>query len=263
MTPTMTTLELLNTSVLMPDLTIGQAIDIATIQQKYNERRLSALIGHITDNPSLAGSLTVQERYYFLLNHRDLSNHNYTGDAGGVDSTRFVVETLISEIPDSYVVGEITVQHLRGAHACVIEGLCENVFDWLCGQMACQLYGNLASTIGGDIEGFDWDQLPLDATENAIGKIVKERFELIGALNINQFNDLVHAFNLGNIQLAHLVELSCDMDGLTLLEQGGDQAGQPSRFHTLGHIQGTAARIIDRIAERRTNDDGTRQNELA
>lgn len=257
--PTMTSIELLNTSVLMPDLTIGQAIDIANIQQRHNEQRISALIGHISGNASLAATLTVQERYFFLLNHRDLSDHSYATTG---NSEPFFIDTIQSEVIDEVVVGTITVQHLRGAHACVIEGLCEDLYDWICGQIACQLYGDLSSAIGGENPSFKWDQIPLDANSSDIEAIIKTRFELISDLTTDQFNELVFAFDSGCQQLMHFVQISCDMDGLTLIKQGGEKAGQPSRFHALSHLQGTAARIIERIAIGRHDDNGTRQDEL-
>lgn len=255
--------QLLNCEITLLDLDIGQAIDIAQIPQEYNERRISALISHITDDPMLAASLTVEERYYLLLNHQAVSDHGYKEDSANQD---YFIDTLQSEVPESYQIGDMHIQHLRGAHACVLEGLCENVFEWLCGQMACQLYGDLASVVGGSDENLMWDQVLSTSTDNEITKIVNDRYEVIkklSATSSSAFNELANAYNKGSAQLMHFVEMGCDNEGLTLIKQGGAGVVEPARFLALSHLSGTAARIAECVTKRRDGHDGTRQNEPA
>lgn len=255
--------QLLNCEITLLDLDIGQAIDIAQIPQEYNERRISALIGHITDDPKLAASLTVQERYYLLLSHQGVSDHGYNDDSSNQD---YLIDTIQSEIPDNYKIGEMHIQHLRGAHACVLEGLCENLFDWLCGQMACQLYGDLRSIVGGSDKNLMWDQVLHTATDNEITKIVTDRYEVIkklSATSSSAFNELASAYDKGCVQLMHFVEMGCDNEGLTVIKQGGAGTVEPARFLALGHLSGTAARIAECVTKRRDGNGGTRQNEPA
>lgn len=252
--------QLLNRELTLPDLTIGQAIDIAQIPQEYNEKRLSALIGHMSGDPLLAATLTVQERYYLLLSYQAVSSHSYSDESSIED---YSIETLQSEIPDAHQIGDIHVQHLRGAHVCVLEGLCENVFDWLCGQIACQLYGDLTSVLGDVADSLTWDQALSTLTDNELSSMVKERYEFIKGLSANTaFNDLVETYHKAVFHLEHFVELGCDNQGLTLIKQGGAGTVEPARFLTLDHLQGAAARIAKCVNERRYDHDGTRQNEL-
>lgn len=252
--------QLLDRELTLPDLTIGQAIDIAQIPQEYNEKRISALIGHISGTTTLAASLTVQERYYVLLSHQAVSDHGYSDDGANND---YFIETIQSEIPESHQIGEIHIQHLRGAHVCVLEGLCENVFDWLCGQIACQMYGDLTHVLGDVSDNLIWDQVTTALSDNEMTKIITERYEAIKGLSANTaFNDLFDAFNRGAAALAHFVELGCDNQGLTLIKQGGAGTIEPARFLALDHLRGTAATIAKCVTERRYDHGGTRQNEL-
>lgn len=252
------TLQLLHQEIVMPDLTIGQAMDIAHIPQEYNEKRLSSLIGHISDDITLAGKLTAQERYYFLLNHQSISDHDH---AQSRSNDSYYIPTIPLEVPENNEIAGLFAQHLRGAHTCIIEGLCENVFEWLCAQMACQLYGDLTAAIGASDSDLQWDVCDISLGETRISQMIQERVEQIkklSATNTNQFDDLVNAYSQAIQPLAHFVDLGCDNTGLTVMKQGGDGDNMPARFLTLDHLQGAAARIAECLAERRDGDGGTR-----
>ena len=245
MTTTLT-IQLLNESVSLPDLSIGDAIEIAQIPSEFNEKRLSALIGHLSGNAELAGRLTAQERYYILLNHQATTSHKYNADEAGAND-EYMITTIQSDVPSEAQVGELIVNHLRGAHVVVLEGICENVADWLIGQMACQLSGNLASAIGGD--DVVWEPIPPTMTDSEINAVVQERFSFISSLSATgKFNDLVETYSNGAHQLTHFVRLGSDNKGLTVIKTGGDGAIEPSRFHTLDHLSGAAARLATCLA---------------
>ena len=245
MTTTLT-IQLLNENVSLPDLSIGDAIDIAHIPSEFNEKRLSALIGHLSGDSALAGRLTAQERYYILLNHQATTSHKYNADDAGAND-EYMFETIQSDVPSEVQVGELTINHLLGAHVVVLEGICENVADWLIGQMACQLSGNLASIIGG--EDVVWEPIPPTMTDSEINAVIQERFAFINQLSATRkFNDLFDAYGNGVHQLAHFVTLGSDNKGLTVSKIGGDGAMEPSRFHTLDHLSGAAARLAECLA---------------
>lgn len=240
------TIQLLNESLSLPDLSIGGAIDIAHIPPEFNEKRLSALIGHLSGDAALAGRLTAQERYYILLNHQATTSHKYNADDAGAND-EYMFETIQSDVPSEVQVGELTINHLLGAHVVVLEGICENVADWLMGQIACQLSGNLASIIGG--EDVVWEPMPPTMTDSEINAAIQERFNFINKLSAtSKFNDLVDAYSTGTRQLAHFVRLGNDNKGLTVNKVGGDGAMEPSRFHTLDHLSGAAARLAECLA---------------
>lgn len=237
-------LQLLSSNVSLPDLSIGQAIDIAHIPQEFNEKRLSAMIGHLSGDHELAGRLTAQERYYILLNHQATAQHQYSADSAGVNDEYFI-DTVQADVPPHAQVGDMTINHLRGAHVVVLEGICENVADWLSGQMACQLSGDLSFFIGGEAGEFKWGELPASMSDTEINQVIQERVKVINDLSISQFNDLVNGYNDGVRQLAHFVALGSDNQGLTLCKQGGDGVIEPARFLTLDHLSGAAARIAE------------------
>jgi hypothetical protein len=234
------TLQLLQGNLSLPDLTIGQAIDIAHIPQEFNEKRLSAMITHLSGDADLAGRISAQERYYILLSHQAVTQHRYNDDNIIED---YLIETVQSDVPASYQVGDMVVQHLLGAHVVVLEGVCENVYEWLCGQMACQLTGDLSCLIGGEDAAMNWQHLPATMTDAELNQAIQERVRLIGELTTDQFNDLVSGYNAGVVQLAHFVALGSENKGLTIIKQGGDGINEPARFLTLDHLHGAAAQL--------------------
>lgn len=238
--------QLLETSVLLPDLQIGQAMDIAKIPVAFNEKRLSAMISHLTDDPILAGKLTAQERYLILLNHQSISQSQHS-DTGDIE--RYVIPTVQADVPQRHQVGDMYVNHLLGAHVVVLEGICENVYDWIIGQMACQLSGDISSVVGGDSDNLKWDILTADMSDNEINEVIQKRSEIIDELGANgNFNILHDAYSIGVDALSHFLILGCENKGLTVISQGGDGTGEPSRFLTLDGLQGIARVIAECIA---------------
>lgn len=238
--------QLLETNVLLPDLQIGQAMDIAKIPVAFNEKRLSAMISHLTGNPSLAGKLTAQERYFVLLNHQAISQSQHIGDS---DIERYVIPTVQADVPQRHQVGDMYVNHLLGAHVVVLEGICENVYDWIVGQMACQLSGDISSVIGGDSDDLKWDVIDAGMTDNEINEAIQGRIEFIETLGANDdFNILHDAYSIGVDALSHFLILGCENKGLTVISQGGDGSNEPSRFLTLDSLQGVARVIAECVA---------------
>lgn len=238
-------LQLLNEKVFLPDLTIGQAMDIAKIPEHYNEKRISGLISHLTGDNTLADRLTVQERYYFLLNHQSVSDNKYSLSG---DNSDYFIPTVESEVLSEYLDPQtkIGVQHLRGKHACLLETLCENVFDWLAGSMACQLYGELSAIVGGDVT---WEALGVDATDSKVNEIIQDRFKFINDLPEYAFNKLVSHYTLLSDRLTHYLITGIDNTGITILSaKGGAGEHEAARFLALAHLQDTARQLAKFIA---------------
>lgn len=242
-------LQLLNDKVPLPDLTIGQAMDIAKIPERFNEKRISALITHLSGDPDLAGRLTVQERYYYLLNQQMLADNKYSEQG---DQHRYILPTVESEVASGFDHPdlEVSIQHLRGAHVCVLEAQCENIYDWLRGQMACQLYGSLPIN---DKEGepIEWHPIDYKATENEISSDMQERVEQIEGLPEHVFNYLVDIYSSMLYPLVHYVDISNDDQGITLLTVDTEGLGdpEPARFLALAALRGTAKRLAELVTE--------------
>lgn len=238
--------QLLNNSVLLPDLQIGQAMDVAKIPAQFNEKRLSAMITHLTDDPAMAGKLTAQERYFILLSHQAVSQSQHS-DTNDID--QYAIPTVQSDVPIRHQVGGMYVNHLLGAHVVVLEGICENVYDWIVGQMACQLSGDIASVIGGDSDDLKWEVITHDMSDNEINALIQDRIKFIEKLNANgNFDTLYNSYSLGVDALSHFLVLGCENRGLTVIGQGGDGNNEPSRFLTLDGLQGIARIIAECLA---------------
>jgi len=237
-------LQLLEHVVPIPDLTIGQAMDIAKIPERFNEKRISALITLLTGYQGLADQLTVQERYYFLLNQQALSQNKYSAES---NLSEYVVETVESMVPKENLdeTTGIGVQHIRGAHVCLLEAICENLFDWTCGLMACQLFGNLSSIVGGDMV---WDKLDISLTQNELSKQILARAETLSNLSEFDFNNLAELFDTLILNLSHYVFTSIDNKGITVI---GEVAGEymPARFQALFELRGHARQLARYIVE--------------
>ncbi len=264
-------LELLKSKIPLHDLTIGQAMDIAKIPPIYNEKRISALITHIVDDSDLASYLTVQERYYILLNHLSLSNNKYI-DVDSDYSEFFIGNKgKIKHNEKIELQQELFINHLLGSHIEVIEMQAEeNTFDYIAGAMACQLSGNLAKVLqfDNDIEQWQWQTLDVKFLEKSnseqLTDILIERFRLIENLDSYQFNLLCDAYYLGVEQLQHFVEPYFFYDGIALLsqdEQGGAGEKMPVRFHSLTFLRGTAGHIAEYVVKRYDVDNGAWQHE--
>lgn len=247
MNNTMKTVTLLKHTLPLNDLAIGQAIDIAkSFPESRNEARIGALIGHVTGDSTLARSLTVNERYYFLLRHQAAIQNPYTASTFDIDD--YVRQSVQSDVPEKAAITDAAyVGHLYGAHVQVLEQKCENAADWLNGQMICQLYGDISSILGGD-DDIHWDKIPATASEEEINKAIEERLPMLNKLSANnQYNDLALAFMDTYSQLDHFVTLGLGTDGLLVHGADDTQGGagiKPRRFLCLSAIGGIAGKII-------------------
>jgi|GEM_PF-1692077 len=257
-----TTLRLLNDrEITLPELNYEQAIDISKIPPEFNEKRISAMIAHLSGDAKLAASLTVQERYFILLNHHAITESEFIGQVGQGYLKDYTKNTIEREIPATTAVGELVVSHLYGAHACVIESLAENVADWVAAQMACQISGNVAYFTGG--EAMIWEPVTPFMSDTEINEKIQERFAFISSLSVSKFNNLANVFNMALIDLEHFLNIGFDNDGITIVPQGGAGDNSPARFCALECLHGVIERLSECVAGRRFHNDGTRENELA
>lgn len=203
--------KLRNKSVFLRELTIGQAIEIAKIPESMNEARLTSFIGFVCDEDAFG--LTVQERYFILLNYLTMAQNDYVLN---IDDDRYFLPVLTAD--DEVSVDGLVVRQMTGRQAMVLETKCENIFEWLCGQMACQLVGEVGAYVG--VDETSWEALPDE--EYGIDEMVAKRFEWIHNLTQEQFDKLAAVYFAGVDKLAHLVQIGFDNQGLTLLSVGGD-----------------------------------------
>ncbi|GAA0319179.1 hypothetical protein [Psychrobacter aestuarii] len=250
MNESMKTVTLLKHTLPLNDLSIGQAIDIAkSYPESYNEARISALIGHVVQDSSIARSLTASERYCFLLHHQHATQGLDSANYFNIDD--YLLPTVQADVPSRIgVTDSAYVQHLYGAHVEVLEQKCENAADWFNGQMICQLYGNISSIFGGD-EQMEWKQIPPTASKEEINQAIEARLPTLDALSANgAYNDLTAVFANANTRLDHFISLGSGPDGLLVheLTDGNEQEDvslTARRFLCLSAIDGIAGQLIE------------------
>lgn len=239
----------LRSQEIMPQpLQIGQVMDIAKIPQEMHELRLSAFINYICQTSNdLTDQLTVQERYYILLNYLVLSNNDYMMD--GTEVSDYLAQNLTA--PDTVTINGVNFQQLRGYHATFLQGKCENIYDWIVGQIALQMFGDVTSL-------FDKSQNPTpivwqQATtknHNQLNELFNERFAVINTMLESDFDELHQLFCMAADELSHLVSLSTDNEGFVLKANkdekntgGGDD--RFARFRPIDAVSRTTKRIIE------------------
>ena len=232
-------IQLLNRQVFIQENTLEKTMEVARIPESLNEARLSSFIAFITGDNNLAGALTIQERYFILLNYLALSASNYSAVG---DYSEFFIEQQTA--PDFVESNGIYVGHLYGSQVMQLEHSCENTYDWLCGQIAMQCYGDMSKIFGS---GVVWEKIE-SFEKDYLSKTLQSRFEMIGQLGDSSpcFPLLVSAHEAGCLALNHLVETNIDKKGIVLKSQnpGGDANKCFARFRALNHVHPIIKQLI-------------------
>lgn len=238
-------IQLRKEAVYLNAITIGEIMEIAKIPEALNELRINSFIGFTTKDNTLARRLTVQERYFILLNWLMVSESSYSMD--GDMSEFFIPEN--TDIPEFFEQDGVYVHHLLGSHVTALQHKCENAYEWLACQMACQLSGDLTAITKSDVP-LIWEALNTD-NDNDISTIIQQRFDVIAGLLDSDFANLHKLYSLGDYQLRHLVQPNLDNDGITLaniVAKGGDSEYEAVRFRPLAGISDIARQLADCFA---------------
>ena len=110
--------------------------------------------------------------------------------------------------------------------------------------MAMQLYGDMTEYLSDTKEqGILWSQL---TTENPgeLSAAFADRFKQINSMTESKFERLYAVFCAGADNLAHLVDISVDKDGIILNSTGGDD-DRAARFRAVQSLSGATQRIIE------------------
>lgn len=234
-------IQLRHEAIFIKELTIGEIMQIAKIPEALNEMRISSFISFATKDNTLAGRLTVQERYFILLNWLAISDSAYSMD--GDTSEYFIAEN--KNIPDFFETEGVYTHHLLGQHVSALQRKCENAYEWLTCQMACQLSGDMTAILSSGLP-IIWAPLTSD-NDNEIDEVITQRFTEIEALTDVQFNKLYQIFAMGTHHLRHLVDISLDNKGITLVK-GGDGEYEAVRFRPLAGVSDIARQLAECFA---------------
>lgn len=199
---------------LMRELTFNSAIRIAKTASDKIEQRLTVFLQDILADTELPLKMTVQERYFLLLNYLNVQQGTI------LDVQQDVSSYLITDSKawqTEYTRAAITVRQLTGYDAELLEKHCTNIADWMAASMAIQLFDA------------DSEMPPLahnDMSEEERQQRFFERLEFFKDLTVSGFERYYALLQVGNAQMESLVRLSYDSQGIVL--RGADDA--PCRF---------------------------------
>lgn len=197
------------------EVTFNEALKVAAIDHKLNEKRITSFLGHALGNFQLPLTMSAQERYFLMIKY--VQNQTNTLFSTDTDlSNCFKVQMgWMSEVSD---VG-VTVRQVSGSEAEYLEAHCVNAAEWIACLLAFQIkYENHEHL----------EQFP---DRNAIDQVYKQQFtqrlSYLKALPQSEFNLIYLDYLKLNSQLFTHIDLSVNNEGF-VVQRGADDA--PIRF---------------------------------
>jgi len=219
----------------MDELTVGQIIGIAKMDQKRLEQQLSAFLVHAMQDSQLPYTMTGQQRYYFLLQYLAAQRNNDLSPDVNVN------DYLIAEDKPWQLqtqVDEISVRQLNGTELEALELIATGLDEWIMGAMALQI------SFGDE---FPYMQ-PITNRRHA-GNVIKSRFEQLSALSQDRFNELYAKYEKAEEQLSSLLHIGFDGSDVVIFKADGGSDSEPARFQCDSAFYGFAKQIFTAMAE--------------
>lgn len=197
------------------EITFNDALKVAAIDPKLNEKRITLFLSHALQNQQLPLMMTAQERYFLMIKY--VQNQTNTLFSSDIDLSNCFKENSpwIDEVSE---VG-VTVRQLDGSEAEYLEAHCMNAAEWIACLLAFQIKYENHEHLG---------QFP---DRNAIDQVYKQQFtQRLGYLKTlpqSEFNLIYLDYLKLNSQLFTHLELSVNNEGF-VVQRGADDA--PIRF---------------------------------
>lgn len=222
-------------NITMRELKIGQALSLAKMDAKKMEQQLSSFLRYALDDEDLPYSMTVQQRYYCLLQYLGAQKDNDL--AVGVNVNDYLIGedkawTLTTQV------GEISVRQLTGLEVEALEMIAEGLDDWLVGAMALQI------SLGDELPYIQ----PLTDRRHA-SKVIKTRYETLMSFGQERINELYEAYAQAEEQLSSLVYVGYDNDGVVLFDTKGGSTSEPARFQCDTTFYGFTKQLFSALVE--------------
>lgn len=214
------------------ELTLGQAIEIAKISHGKHEKKISAILAAILNNPTLPYEMTLQERHYLLMKYVESKNDIFDF---GLDFKAFEKDKTPK---DSVTVGRFTFRHLNGFECEAIEEYATCHLDWIMACIALQASGE---HIGGVVPSHD-----VKFAKNVIESRVAE----LKALDLDTSEELLGNFFVSIGGLNHLIDYGFDDEGI-LVKGGTDE--NSVRFCTISTVPRIIAEVLSSLTDKSTN----------
>lgn len=197
---------------LMREMSGDQALALANMSIELHEHRLTAFLGSVLNDLNIPYTLTVQERYYLLIQY--LSAQIDTDLETKTDYSKYV------QMPDkqwhpSYQIEEITVHQLKGFQAELLQECSEDISDWVFGCMCLQ------------IECPELGLLPNSDNKTEWAQLLHDRLPRLLKLPQSEIARLHQLYSVATAQMCFYVNYTFDGNGIVCLG-GADDA--PMRF---------------------------------
>lgn len=254
--------------VQLRELTIGQAIKIASIPAHLEESSCTKFLEYATDSVKVnatsslsemggvdkedvsnPASWTIQERVmavcHYLASTAEDGNPNFkVGDGNYMDYLDATMESAVTPFSVGSIGGdEWFIKHMTGGMAETIEKLSgeidgiSNKLHWIVGGMACQLARNGESV--PDHSNSDFDQF------------IADRMKIILEFPETEFESLMLSYLAGREKLHHLFTTAFSDEGgivaLPIKKEGGEAVNlPPARFP----VHSCLSRLANELAKR-------------
>ena len=234
-------LRLQTQTIQMQELTIGQALSIATMPVHLMEASTTAFLRYATEAAERVDPIfwTVEERMMGVAHYlAAMSDGNPDFAIGDGKFSDFLIpddKPRQSMIDAGDVAGDSWhVRPLTGILSDSIERLASSGIGgfsgtayWTTARMACQMFRNV-------------EVIPDESTQSGeLDLWLSDRLKIIGAFPESDFMHLLVAFESARPALTHLFSVTSDDVGLVALPKGG--AGSPARFSVRSCIGNWAA----------------------
>lgn len=183
-----------------------------------------------------------------LLNYLTVSQSHY------MHNENILPYLIESKHCDDFVpVGNVYVKPIFGNEISTLQKVCENAYEWLAGQMAFGIYGDVGDYFASN-EPMIWADTRL-MNDNELDDELKNRFEVIHQLPQSQFETLYELYEQGQSQLSHLVDVGNDNHGITLVgknlhkQKKEDSDFIIARFHPFKAVSGITGELIFAVSE--------------
>lgn len=218
----------------MVELSIGQALSLAKIDQTKKEQILSAFLSFVLKDSEKPYSMTVQQRYYCLLQYLGAQVRNDLSPDVNVNDYLISQDKAWTE---SVSLDDVSFRQLNGTEIEALELIATNVDDWLIGAMALQV----------TCEGLPYI-MPLNDRRHA-AKVVKNRYDLLMTFDQDEIDKLYQKFLQAEEQLSSFVYVGYDKEGVVLYEAEGGNDSIPARFQCHSALFGLTKQLFSAMVE--------------
>jgi hypothetical protein len=231
----------------MVEFSIGQALSLAKIDSSKKEQQLSAFLSFVLNDAAKPYSMTVQQRYYCLLQYLGAQVENDLSP--DVDVNDYLIS---ADKPwmEAVQVGGTSFRQMNGTEIEALELIATDVDDWLIGAMALQV----------TCEGLPYIMPLMDRRHAA--KIIKNRYDLLMTFDQKKIDDLYQQFIAAEEQLSSFLYVGYDKEGVVIYPVEGGSEGVPARFQCNSAMFGLTKQLFSTMVDGSTETPERREHEF-